>query len=270
MSNAWLEEPDSAPERVRYWAAFGQWMLSNLHYAADLILPPVCIQCHTPLASHGVLCPTCWQRIDFIRPPLCDRLGHPLPYASTEPAISTTALCNPPVYRRARAVARFDGVMRELVHGFKYSDRHEAVELFVRMLASAGAELLADADIICPVPLHRSRLWRRRYNQAAILAKRLANASGKTLELHTLIRAKRTGSQVNLSGEERRKNVASAFAIASGAEKRIAGKRVLMVDDVITTGATLEACTHVLKCAGATEVDCLALALVTDPDPFHE
>jgi ComF family protein len=270
MTDLWLEESTTSPERRRHWVAFRRWMLSNFHYAADLILPPVCIQCHTPLASHGVLCPACWQRIDFIRPPLCNRLGHPLPYASVEPAISTTALCNPPAYGRARAVARFDGVMRELIHGFKYSDRHETVGLFVRMLASAGAELLADADVICPVPLHRSRLWRRRYNQAAILAKCLADASGKTLALHTLIRTRRTGSQVNLSGEERRKNVASAFAIAPGARGKVAGKHVLMIDDVITTGSTLEACTHVLKSAGAIEVDCLALALVTDPDPFHE
>lgn len=270
MSDFGVEDPATSPAREQRWAAFRQWMLSNIHYAADLILPPICIHCHSPLASHGVLCPACWQRIDFIRPPLCDRLGHPLPYASSEPAISTTALCNPPAYGRARAVARFDGVMRELIHGFKYSDRHEAVALFVRMLASAGAKLLTDADVICPVPLHRSRLWHRRYNQAAILAKRLAETSGKTLELHALIRTRRTGSQVNLTGEERRKNVSSAFAIAPGTSKRIAGKRVLMIDDVITTGSTLEACTHVLKKAGAVAVDCLALALVTDPDPFHE
>jgi len=251
-------------------AAAGQWLFGNLRYAADLILPPVCIHCHEPLASHGLLCAACWQGIDFIKPPLCDRLGHPLPYASAEPAVSAAATRRPPVYSRARAVARFDGVMRDLIHAFKYSDRHEGVDLFVRMLASAGRELLADADIVCPVPLHRSRLWHRRYNQAAILARRLALAAGKTIELQALVRVRRTASQTTFSGRERRDNVATAFALAAGAGTRIAGKRILLIDDVITTGATLDACTHVLKAAGAREVDCLALAIVTGTGPFHE
>jgi ComF family protein len=138
------------------------------------------------------------------------------------------------------------------------------------MLASAGAELFTDADIICPVPLHRFRLWHRRYNQAAILACHLARMTGKPVALHTLRRVRSTGSQVNLSGSERRKNVARAFAIEDNVKQDIKGKRILLIDDVITTGSTLEACTHVLKAAGASEVDCLALALVTDPDPFHE
>lgn len=246
------------------------WLHSNLRYAADLILPPVCLHCHKPLAVHGVLCPTCWQGIDFIQPPLCDRLGHPLPYASEANPLSTAALRRPPAYARARAVARFDGVMRELIHAFKYSDHHEAVGMFVRMLASAGRDLLTDTEVIMPVPLHRSRLWKRRYNQAAILASGLARATGKPLDVWSLRRAKKTAQQANLAGTARRDNVAGAFTLTPGAGPRVAGRRVLLIDDVITTGSTLEACTHALRLGGVRDVDCLALALVTAMEPYYE
>lgn len=266
-ADTWDDEPQAAPQPLGVVAFLGQWMLANLRYAADLILPPVCIHCHQPLASHGVLCAKCWLQINFIREPLCDRLGHPLPYGGDdEITISAAAIRRPPAYARARAVARFDGIMRDLIHAYKYADHHEAVDLFAHLLASAGAELIADADIIMPVPLHRWRLWHRRYNQAAILAVRVAQASGKPLDLNSLIRTKKTAAQATLNGAERRENMLTAFALAPGAATAIAGKRILLIDDVITTGSTLEACCHVLKAAGAREVDCLALALVGHPE----
>lgn len=270
MSRVVEDEHERAAPRPSAFETAWQWVRANLRYAADLILPPVCLHCRSPLAVHGVLCATCWQGIDFIQPPLCDRLGHPLPYASEAKPLSTAALRRPPAYARARAVARFDGVMRELIHGFKYSDHHEAVGMFVRMLASAGRELLAEADVIMPVPLHPSRLWKRRYNQAAILANGLARATGKPLDLWSLRRAAKTAQQANLTGQARRQNVADAFALAPNAAARIAGRRILLIDDVITTGSTLEACTHVLRKGGASDVDCLALALVTTMEPYYE
>ena len=156
-----------------------RWTMGNLRYVADLFLPPICIRCHEPISAHGVLCAACWQGINFIMPPLCGRLGLPLPYASGEDVqLSSMALRHPPVYGRARAAAQFDGVMRDLVHSLKYADRHEAVDLFGRMLCSAGTELLRDADLLMPVPLHRARLWKRRFNQAAILAGRVSASGG--------------------------------------------------------------------------------------------
>ncbi|MGB0085922.1 MAG: ComF family protein [Rhodomicrobiaceae bacterium] len=240
------------------------WALANLRYASDLILPPVCIHCHRPVASHGVLCAACWRDIQFITPPVCGRLGLPLPYAET-PSISAMALRHPPLYGRARAAARFDGVMRRLIHSFKYADRHEAASFFARLMHAAGGELIRDAEILMPVPLHRGRLWKRRYNQAAILAKRLAANTGLPLDLSGLRRVRQTPSQVGLSSHERRENVAAAFAVGRGAAARLRGKRVLLIDDVITTGSTLGACAQVLKDAGAAEVDCLALAMVVGP-----
>jgi ComF family protein len=143
--------------------------------------------------------------------------------------------------RADHAVARFDGVMRDLVHDLKFRDRHDARRLFRRWLAEAGAGLLADADVIAPVPLTRWRLLGRRFNQAAILADEIARERGVRMEPLALLRTRRTRPQVGLTRAQRRKNVSGAFAVAPGHADRISGAKVVLVDDVITTGATLRA-----------------------------
>lgn len=232
--------------------------------AADLIMPPLCLACHRPLAAHNAICARCWAEIDFIRAPLCDCLGIPLPFDIGGPMISAAAAADPPDYDRARAVARFDGVMRELVHDLKFRDRHDGRRLFGQWLVDAGGELLADADIVVPVPLTRTRLAGRRFNQSAILAQEVAQLSRRRYEPLALLRRRRTRPQVGLSRAQRRDNVAGAFAIADGKRQELASAKVVLVDDVITTGATARACARVLKRAGAARVDVLALALVTD------
>jgi ComF family protein len=232
---------------------------------ADLVVPPLCLACHRPVSSHDAICARCWSDIDFIRAPLCDRLGIPLPFDIGGTMISAAAAADPPDYERARAVARFDGVMRELVHDFKFRDRHDARRLFGRWLAEAGAALLADADFVVPVPLARARLAIRRFNQAAMLAQEVARLTRRRYEPLALQRIKRTQSQVGLSRQQRRENVAGAFAVAEAAKPQLAGAKVVLLDDVITTGATARACARVLKRAGAAQVDVLALAMVTDP-----
>ncbi len=137
-------------------------------------MPPLCLARHTPLVSHYALCSHCWGRIDFIRPPLCDRLGLPMPYDTGGTMISAAAAANPPDYDRARAVAQFEGVMRDLVHDLKFRDRHDARRLLGRWLVEAGADLMSDADVVVPVPLPRGRLFRRRFNQSAILGQEVA------------------------------------------------------------------------------------------------
>lgn len=230
---------------------------------ADMIVPPVCLGCHAPLMAHDCLCAPCWGGIEFIRAPLCDRLGIPLPYDIGGVMISAAAAADPPDYDRARAVAEFSGTMQKLIHGFKYSDRHDARRLFGRWLTAAGATLVAEADLIVPVPLNRWRLLNRRYNQAAILAHEVARQAALRAEPLALARIKATPRQVGLTTAERVKNVAGAFRVPPAYRDAIKGRYVLLIDDVITTGATANAAARALKSAGAARVDVLALAVVT-------
>lgn len=255
-------QPDSA------WLRMAQRLVSTtqqiLEGLADLAMPPGCLACQQPLAAHDTLCPECWTGIDFIGPPLCDRLGLPMPYDTGGVMISAAAAAANPAYRKARAVARYEGVMRTLIHDFKFRDRNDGRRLFGRWLATAGAQLIADADIIVPVPLHPVRLLSRRYNQSAILAREVARLTGLPSDPLALRRVKRTTSQVGLSTAQRQKNVQGAFTIPKSSISAIDGKRILLMDDVITTGATVNACARTLAKAGASHVDVLALALVTD------
>ena len=235
---------------------------------ANLLLPPVCIACRSRISNHGLLCGDCFARIDFIAPPICARLGVPLPYDAGEPSLSAAAIASPPVYDRARAVARYSETMRDLIQSFKYRDRQEGLALFSRWLARAGSELLGDAELIVPVPLYRSRLWRRRFNQSAMLAQRLARLTGVPADCFVLKRVRRTVSQVGLTAEQHVRNVAGAFKVEPSRATEIRGKRVVIIDDVITTGATAEACARVLKRAKAARVDMLVLARVVEPTAF--
>ena len=231
----------------------------------DVFLPPVRLGCDARLFEHDTLCPACWRGIDFIRAPLCDRLGIPLPYDTGGTMISAAAAADPPVDDRARAVARFDGLMRDLVHALKFADTHDGRRLFGRWLMSAGADLIKDADVVVPVPLSRGRLLLRRFNQAQILASEVARLSGKPVSATALIRHRITKQQVGLTRGERKKNVAGAFSVAASGKLLIEGKSVLLIDDVITTGATVSAAARSLKHAGAARVDVLTLAIVSDP-----
>jgi ComF family protein len=243
------------------------WRLA-LGSAADLLLPPVCISCRMRVETHGLLCGQCFAKIDFIAPPLCARLGVPLPFDAGEPSLSAAAIASPPVYDRARAVARYSETMRDLIQSFKYRDRQEGLALFGRWLSRTGAELLSDADLLVPVPLYRARLWWRRFNQSALLAQRVSRITGVPADCFVLKRVRRTKSQVGLTAEQRKRNVAGAFRVEPTRKAGLKGKRIIVVDDVITTGATTEACARVLKRAGAARVDVLALARTVEPAAF--
>jgi ComF family protein len=258
-------EPPVSPARGGAGAVFLRPML---HHLADLLLPPVCISCRRRILSHGLLCGDCFARIDFIAPPLCARLGIPLPYDAGDGALSAAAIATPPVYDRARAAARYSDTMRELVQSFKYRDRHEGLPLFARWLAKAGAELLADADLIVPVPLYPARLWWRRFNQSAMLALAVGRLSGVPVDCAVLRRIKRTASQVGLSAEQRRRNVRGAFKVDRAHAAGVRGRNIVVIDDVITTGATAESCARALKRARAARVDVLALARAVEPAAF--
>jgi ComF family protein len=239
-------------------------LIGVLQAGADLLVPPICVACRMPVATHNALCSRCWGGVDFIQSPVCARLGIPLPYDAGPGALSARALMSPPAYDRARAVARHAGVMRDLVHRLKYGDQHHGLRLFGRLLAMAGKELLADADILVPVPLARFRLWRRGFNQAALIAAALSRESGIRTDPLLVRRTRATTSQVGLTLDARRRNVQGAFAVSQSRTGGIRGRNLVVIDDVVTTGSTVEAVTRALKRAGAARVDVLALTLVTD------
>ncbi|HRY07896.1 MAG TPA: ComF family protein [Hyphomicrobiaceae bacterium] len=254
-------EPNAAPPTHQRLPIL---VTRSLRHLVDIITPPLCLKCHEPLSTQDTLCPACWRTIDFIRPPLCERLGIPLPFDSGAGTLSAKALAEPPVYGRARAVARYDGVMRQMIHDFKFRDRHDASKLFGRWMAEAGASLIADADVIAPVPLHRWKLLKRRFNQSALLATQVSQLTGIPNAPLALARTRKTVPQLGLTAIQRQQNVKGAFSVPSRQRPAIEGRRVLLVDDVITTGATISAATRALLAAGASSVDILALALVTD------
>jgi len=259
-----LSETGIDLERVQVSTPARSVVQRALAACADLIMPPCCLVCRSPLSEHHLLCAACWAEVSFIRPPLCDVLGIPLPFDTGGRTISAAAAARQPSYDHARAVAHFSGAMRTLVHQFKYADRHDARALFGRWLAETGRDLVGRADLIVPVPLARLRLLTRRFNQAAVLAQELSRRTGLPVAPHALKRTRTTPSQVGLTHDQRRRNVAGAFRVPSHCAPAVADRRVLLIDDVITTGATAEACARALKRAGAAGVDVLALAMVTN------
>ncbi len=237
--------------------------VSSLRYSADLILPAVCVSCSALVTRHNLLCPRCWSSLHIITPPLCGRLGIPLPgYEGSGPHISMQAIANPPVFSRARAAAHYAGIMRRLIVRFKFEDKHEPQPLFVKLMREAGRTLLNEADLLVPVPLHRLSLLQRRFNQSALLARGLSRATGVPAAVTALQRIRRTPAQVGLTQEARQMNVFKAFGVSRSGQKAVRGKSIVLIDDVITTGATANACAAALLDAGARRVDVLAIALV--------
>nr|USU34193.1 ComF family protein [Methylobacterium sp. OTU13CASTA1] len=231
--------------------------------ALGLVYPPICPGCGAATAQPHALCPACWSQLRLIERPYCQRLGTPFAVDhGTGPLLSPRAMADPPVFGRVRAAVLYDGIARDLVHRLKYDDRLDLAPTLARMMAGAGAELVREADCLVPVPLHRWRLWRRRFNQAALLAQGLSTLTGLPVEVQALARVKATRSQVGLSRAARARNLQGAFRVPEAARPRLQGRRVLLIDDVTTTGATANAASRVLLRAGAAKVDVLTFALV--------
>jgi ComF family protein len=243
-------------------AAGLRWLATGV---LDAVLPARCLACGVVVQSSGMLCGRCWRAVDFLGPPHCACCGLPFEVASEEGAQCAACLRYPPPFARARAVFRYDDESRGLVLAFKHGDRLHGAAAFARWMARAGAPLLADASAIAPVPLHWTRLFRRRYNQAALLANALGRESGVAVLPDLLLRQRRTPSQGQLGAAARRRNVRGAFALNHRYAAWIKGRRVLLIDDVYTTGATVGACARVLRRAGAEAVDVLTLARVARP-----
>jgi ComF family protein len=232
----------------------------------DALLPPLCLACRKPVVDPDALCPLCWSGLQFIERPFCERLGIPFGFDLGTGALSAEAIANPPVFNRARAAVVFGGTARTLIHGLKYRDRIELSQFIGRMMVRGGSDILGEADVLIPVPLHRWRLFMRKFNQSAVLAQVVGRTTGIKVELTALERIRATPPQVGLSGRIRHENVRGAFRVTDAGRIRIAGRRVVLIDDALTTGATISAATRALKRAGAANVDVLTFARATLSD----
>jgi ComF family protein len=240
----------------------------------DLIVPPSCPACGARTAEPTTLCPACWRETKRISRPFCERLALPFSLDPGSGTISPAALAHPPRWDRARAAVLYEGPPTQLVTALKFGDRLEVAPCLASEMARAGADILREADAMVPVPLHPRRLFQRRFNQAAVLAHGVSKRSGVPVLVDVLRRVKPTPPQVGLTKEGRARNVVGAFAVPARRRDGIAGKRLILVDDVLTTGATLEACARVLNRAGAASVDVLVCArvgeVIATEDPTHD
>lgn len=227
----------------------------------DALLPPQCLTCDAPVDHVGGLCPGCFDATSFITEPCCARCGLPFAHRAGGRVCRACALAPPP-WGRARAALQYDAQAKRLILPLKYADRIELAKSIAAMMARAGAALLCDADVLVPVPLHRRRLIARRYNQAALLAHALGRLANRAVVPDALLRLRATAPLGELGASLRMDVVDGAFAVPPKRLPRIAGQRVLLVDDVLTSGATCRACTEALFDAGATTVDVLVAARV--------
>lgn len=231
----------------------------------DLLLPPRCGRCGVDVAGDAALCLDCWRGVTFVAEPLCRICGTPFEIRPFGTAVCGDCLAHPPAFDRARSAVIYDDATRPLILSFKHADRLTLAPLFTAWMRTAGAELLDEADLIVPVPLHRWRLWGRRYNQSAILSHALGRESGVRVVDSLLVRRRHTPSQGRKTAAQRTSNVRGAFALwnnCDGNAEVIRDRRITLVDDVFTTGATVSACTRVLRRGGAEAVDVLTLARV--------
>ncbi|WP_417320791.1 double zinc ribbon domain-containing protein [Emcibacter sp.] len=230
----------------------------------DLVLPPRCPGCGDLLPEAGKLCAACWSSLGFLSGPACSCCGFPFPHDKGGEVLCGVCQAQDRHFDRVRSALIYDGGSRPLLLGFKHGDRTDLAPFLADLLYLAGRELLADSDLILPVPLHPRRLLRRRYNQAALLAGRLAHKYGLPRE-NLLLRRHRATTPQGGNYTARQKNVRSAFSIPERYRDRVQGRRILLVDDVYTTGATLQSCARELKKRGAEKVFGLTVARVVRP-----
>ena len=235
--------------------------------ALDLLLPPRCAACDNTVAVQGQLCAACFAGTNFISAPFCARCG--VPFASVEQG-GTDRLCpgcidHKPVFRQARAALRYDQQARRLILPLKHGDQVELASILAPMMVRAGMALLDRADSLIPVPLHRRRLFHRKYNQAAVLAFAVGRLSSLAVLPDALIRTRRTEPLDEKSPEERAREVAGSFTVRASRVNQVIGRTIVLVDDVMTSGATANACSAALLEAGAAAVDVLVAARVPDP-----
>ena len=228
----------------------------------EQLYPPVCLSCDKPVATADALCPDCFRKLRPITAPLCPVLGLPFVVSLGRDSRSAEAIADPPPFDRARSAVVYNDIARMLVSRLKYGDRPELARFCARLMVQAGHELWGNDAVLLPVPLHRTRQFSRRYNQSTELARALGRLTGLAVDPRLVHRKKTTRQQVGLSADARQRNVAGAFIAHPDMLQRLRGRRVIIVDDVVTTGSTVKAVTHALNKAGAERIDVVSFARV--------
>jgi ComF family protein len=233
----------------------------------NTLLPPNCLACDAPVDADGQFCLPCFRQANFVSAPFCAQCGVPLPYAAAAGLDGKCGKCeaDPPFFTQARAALRYDELTKKLILPFKYADRSEAARGIAVLMARAGAALLDGAGLLVPVPLHISRLRRRRYNQSVLLAAALGRTHSLPVARDALVRQKPTAPLAGMGLDARRTELADAITVRPGRAALLQGKPVLLIDDVMTSGTTANACAIALLGAGAVRVDVLTAARVADP-----
>ena len=243
-----------------------KWVKSLGRAVLDVLLPPQCLLCEQVVEAPGQFCVECFCEVSFVSAPFCPRCAVPLAYANQAiHGVCPRCATAPPVWRQARAALRYDAQSKRLILPFKHADRTDLAGPLAAMMVRAGADVLAGADLLVPVPLHPSRLRARRYNQAVLLARQIARRTHVELFPDALVRLRATAPLGELGAVARAEAVAHLFAPRRGAGIRLAGQNVVLIDDVLTSGATATECCLALQAAGAAQVDLLVAARVPDP-----
>ena len=241
-------------------------LTTGFRWGLNALVPPACPLCGTFLRTQAGLCGDCWQSLGFITGPICRVSGQPMAVDLGAETISPAARVHPPPYRMARAPFAYDGSAADLIKRFKFRDRPDLATYFAPHMLRFGADMVSPDSLFVPVPLHRWRLLARRFNQSAELVRALHELTGHDMSLTALRRVRARRRQLGLTRAGRKRNLRGAFAVPAKYRPEIDGRSVVLVDDVLTTGATVEECSRVLRRAGAAQVDVLTIARVVMPE----
>jgi ComF family protein len=231
----------------------------------DILFPAQCARCSEPVDTASSLCAGCWPDITFISAPYCVQCGYPFDYNVGETPLCGSCIAKPPPFSSGRSVLKYDEASRDMVLSFKHADRTDQTPAFAQWMVRSAPDLMAAPCLIVPVPLHPNRLLKRRYNQSALLANQIGRLTNQPVAPTLLLRKKATPSQGSKTFNGRWLNVKGAFAVRPTLQEKLIGQRILLIDDVYTTGATLSACADCLLNAGAAQVDILTLCRVVRP-----
>lgn len=236
----------------------------------DLVVPPTCLICAEPLAQADGLCGGCWRQLVFITGPMCHITGQPMALDLGPEVVSLPAQLRPPPYDMARAAFAYRGAAARLIRQMKFADRPEIARMLAPHMVRAAGSMFDHDSILLPVPLHRRRLLMRRFNQSAELCRALSQLTGCPVLVDALVRVRATRQQIGLTRAGRKRNLRDAFALRSTGHstglKIYRDRALILVDDVLTTGATVEACARILRAAGASRVYVLTAARVVMPE----